>query len=85
MACGSEVLHTKYTYLYFKVIVIEELLVHSVGIGIDGSQEHSNGERQAATFCIKRCQTSSKCSNVAVLLQMYNIRITLLFSFRMNI
>ena len=32
----------KHSYLDFKVVVIEELLVHSVCIGVDGSQEHSN-------------------------------------------
>lgn len=33
-----------HAYLHFKVIVIEELLVHSVCIGVDRSQEHSNGQ-----------------------------------------
>lgn len=32
----------RYTHLYFKVLIVEELFVHSVGIGVYGSQEHPN-------------------------------------------
>lgn len=37
------------TYLHFKVIIIEELLVHGVSVDINGSQEHSNGPKEKNT------------------------------------
>lgn len=40
----------KTSYLYFKIIIIEELLVHSVCVGIDGPQEHS--DRQKCTHLL---------------------------------
>ena len=33
-----------HTYLFFKVVVIEELLVHCVCVGVDGSEEYSSGQ-----------------------------------------
>ncbi len=46
--------------MYFKVVVTEELLVHSVCIGIDGSQEHSNGQRHTHLLYTHKPNISSR-------------------------
>ena len=43
------------TDLFFKVIVVQELVVHGVSIGINGSQEDSNRERQTHTHTHSVC------------------------------
>lgn len=36
----------KLSHLYFKVVVIEELLVHCLGVRVDSSQENSGGQKK---------------------------------------